>query len=343
MIQMFLRIFRFIFMRKSSFVIPGILATILIVLNSFYEAQQSKTEKWEIPEIKFPKDNPFSNESIELGSVLFSENLFSQDTSISCQSCHMPHMAFTDQLKVGEGIFNRKVTRNSPSLINVGLHPYLMKDGKFQTLEEQVLGPLKDHRELNIEHDELLMRLKSVPYYDKMSQKAYGSELTIEIIQKAIANFQRIIISKDTPFDAYMNGKKNAISESAKKGYLLFKSDKLNCIKCHNGFDFTDYSFQNNGTYSTYIDSGRAIITKNDADIGKFKVPSLRNLSLTYPYMHNGSFQTLEEVIKHYESGGKISKNKSPLIKGFTLSVDERQNLLEFLNSLTEYRYLEED
>ena len=330
-------------MLKSKLIPFVILSVVLAVLNSFNVAQPGKTEKWEIPEIKFPKDNPFSNESIELGSVLFSERLFSQDTSISCQSCHMPHMAFTDQLEVGEGIFERKVSRNSPTLMNIGLHPHLMRDGKFQTLEDQVLGPLKDHREFNIEEDELLQRLKSVPYYNKMSQKAYGSDLTIEVIQKAIANFQRIIISKDTPFDAYMKGDKNAISQSAKEGYALFKSDRLNCVKCHSGFDFTDYTFQNNGTYVNYADSGRAIITQNTADIGKFKVPSLRNLSLTYPYMHNGSFKTLEEVIEHYESGGKASKNKSPFIKGFTLTTDERQNLLDFLNSLTEYRFLEDD
>jgi cytochrome c peroxidase len=138
-----------------------------------------------------------------------------------------------------------------------------------------------------------------------------------------------------------MNGDKTAISASAQNGYKLFKSDRLNCIQCHGGFDFTDYSFQNNGTYKTYIDSGRALITKNKEDIGKFKVPSLRNLDFTFPYMHNGSFQTLEEVILHYERGGAGSENQSPLIKGFKLTDNERRDLLAFLSSLTEKRYIE--
>jgi len=328
-------------MSKSSFIILGLLISMCIGLASFNTNQIGELKKWEIPEVQFPNDNPLSNESIQLGAALFSERLFSKDTSISCQTCHATNMALTDQLPVGEGVFGRHVTRNTPTLNNIGLHPYFMKDGKFETLEDQVLGPLKDHREFDIEPNELLMRLKSVPYLNDMSMQAYGSDLTIEIIQKAIANFERILVSKDTPFDAYMQGDKTAISESAINGYRLFKSEKLNCIKCHSGFDFTDYSFQNNGTYKVYVDSGRAFMTKNRDDIGKFKVPSLRNLDLTFPYMHNGSFESLESVIKHYEAGGKSSPTKSSLINGFELTDIERQNILDFLSSLTEYRLLD--
>ncbi|MCJ8290903.1 MAG: c-type cytochrome [Crocinitomicaceae bacterium] len=330
-------------MKKTNFIFVGLLFSMFIGLISFNTPKVSEIQKWEMPEVQFPKDNPYSIESIELGGALFSERLFSQDTSISCQSCHMTHMALTDQVKLGEGIFGRKVTRNTPTLNNIGLHPYLMRDGKFLTLEDQVLGPLKDHREFNLDKDELLKRLKSVSYLDKMSQKAYGSDLTIEIIQKAIANFERILVSKDTPFDAYMNGDINAISISAQNGYTLFKSDRLNCVKCHSGFDFTDYSFQNNGTYKNYIDLGRALVTKNNKDIGKFKVPTLRNLNLTFPYMHDGSFQSLEKVILHYEQGGKDSKTKSTYVRGFELTDNERKDLLQFLSSLTEYRYLQMD
>ena len=203
------------------------------------------------------------------------------------------------------------------------------------------------YKELNekyvndIEPDELIKRLKTVSYLQDMSQKAYGSELTIEIVQKAIANLERALISKDSPFDAFMLGDNTAISESAVNGYRLFKSERLNCIQCHSGFDFSDYSFQNNGTYKVYKDSGRALITNDLSDIGKFKVPTLRNIDLTFPYMHNGSFKSLEEVIKHYENGGQDTDNKSHLIKGFHLTDAERQNLLDFLSSLTEKRYLE--
>jgi cytochrome c peroxidase len=326
-------------MTKSIFII--VVSLLLIALVSLNSNEGGEIENWEISEIKFPTDNPFSNESVDLGAALFSETLFSQDTSISCQTCHATYMALTDQLVVGEGTFGRQVTRNTPTLNNIGLHPYFMKDGKFLTLEDQVLGPLKDHREFDITPDELLSRLKTVQYLQDMSQKAYDSDLTIEIIQKAIANFERILVSKDTPFDAFMQGNDTVITKSAKNGYRLFISDELNCIQCHSGFDFTDYSFQNNGTYKIYADSGRAIISKKKADIGKFKVPTLRNVDLTFPYMHNGSFESLEDVIKHYEAGGQKSETQSHLITGFELTDNERQNLLDFLSSLTEYRYLQ--
>ncbi|MFT6411229.1 MAG: cytochrome c peroxidase [Flavobacteriales bacterium] len=319
------------------FIIVGALGVIS------FTTQVEAPQKWAMHEVQFPADNPFSEESVTLGSALFGEQLFSEDTTISCQSCHMPHMGMTDQLKVGEGVFRRPVTRNTPTLLNIGLHPYFMKDGKFASLEDQVLGPIKDHREFNMDEDELLMRLQSLPYLDELSQEAYGADLTIDIIQKSLANLQRVLVSDDSPFDAFMLGNLEAISASAQNGYQLFTSDKLNCNKCHSGFDFADYSFQNNGTYAQYLDSGRAIVTKQTADIGKFKVPTLRNLAVTFPYMHDGSFQTLEEVIHHYEQGGQASSNKSPYITGFTLTDVEREDLLAFLGALTEKRFLEEE
>lgn len=327
---------------------PSILSIVLLILIgisliSLDTDSTGKIEKWEMPEVIFPEDNPLTNESVELGSALFSERLFSKDTSISCQTCHATFMALTDQLAVGEGVFGRQVTRNTPTLNNVGLHPYFMKDGKFNTLEEQVLGPIKDHREFDIEPEELLTRLKTVSYLNDMSLKAYDSELTIEIIQKAVANFERILVSKNTPFDAFMKGDRTAISKSAINGYELFKSKELNCIECHSGFDFSDYSFQNNGTYKVYADSGRALITMDKTDIGKFKVPTLRNINLTFPYMHDGSYKSLEDVIENYRLGGKKPETQSSLISGFKLTPKERQNLLDFFSSLTEYRFLDSE
>ena len=324
---------------------PSILSIVLLILIgisliSLDTDSTGKIEKWEMPEVIFPEDNPLTNESVELGAALFSERLFSKDTSISCQTCHSTFMALTDQLAVGEGVFGRQVTRNTPTLNNVGLHPYFMKDGKFNTLEEQVLGPIKDHREFDIEPEELLKRLKTVSYLNDMSLKAYDSELTIEIIQKAIANFERVLVSENTPFDAFMKGDRTAISKSAINGYELFKSKELNCIECHSGFDFSDYSFQNNGTFKVYTDSGRALITKDKTDIGKFKVPTLRNINLTFPYMHDGSLNTLKEVILHYNSGGQIHKNKSPLIKPLNLTEEEINDLVTFLYTLSDYAFI---
>lgn len=295
---------------------------------------------WEAPEVIFPADNPVSDASVSFGGSLFSETLFSRDSTISCQSCHILGDAFADHLPLGMGIENRKVTRNTPSLFNIGMHPYLMADGKFATLEDQVLGPINDHREFDLSPEEAVERIGSMPLYQEQSQAAYGAPVSIETIQKALANFQRIIIAEDAPFDAFMRGDDNAISASAKNGWKLFQSDALNCTACHSGFDFTDYSFQNNGYFETYADSGRAIITGKPEDIGRFKVPSLRNVALTYPYMHNGSVETLSGVLKTYTRGGSGHVNQSDELRAFELSEVELEDLEAFLESLTEMRFL---
>jgi cytochrome c peroxidase len=263
----------------------------------------------------------------------------SKDSSISCQSCHLITEGFADHLPLGEGIKGRHVTRNTPTLFNIGFHPYLMKDGKFKTLEDQVLGPINEHREFDMSPEEVVKRLATIEQYQEWSLMAYNDSLNIEIIQKSLANFQRILIADSSRFDDYMRGKKSVLSRDEVKGWNLFKGERLNCIKCHSGFDFTEYSFQNNGLYEAFADSGRALITKKASDIGKFKVPSLRNVSLTYPYMHDGSLNTLDEVIEHYNSGGKGHQNQSNYIRELNLSKIEKKQLKAFLLSLLDKRF----
>ena len=313
---------------------------IFIGINTSTTSDLTEYATWKKPEVIFPEDNPLSEESIELGGALFFETLLSRDRSVSCESCHLVTEVFADHLPLGVGIDGKKVTRNTPSLSNIGLHPYFMKDGKFATLEDQVLGPINDHREFDLSPEEVVKRLREVPYYNELSLAAYQDSITIETVQKGLANFQRIITSDSSAFDLYMRGNTAAISASAKAGWTLFNSPELNCIACHNGFDFTDYSFQNNGLYSNYADSGRAMVTRSDLDIGKFKVPSLRNVALTSPYMHDGSVETLEDVIKHYAKGGMSHPNQSSEITGFKLSATQQQQLVDFLMSLSDYRYL---
>ncbi len=299
-------------------------------------------EKWERPNVIYPENNSFSEASIELGNTLFFENLLSKDSSISCQSCHLITEAFADHLPLGEGIKGRLVTRNTPSLLNIGLHPYFMADGKFKTLEEQVLGPINEHREFDMSNEAIIERLRSIPRYRELSMSAYNQEIDIEIVQKSLANFERILVSDSSRFDQFMKGKIK-FTEQEMYGWELFNRTDLNCIQCHNGYNFTNYSFENNGLYKTYQDSGRALVTKKESDLAKFKVPSLRNIALTYPYMHNGSIYSLDEVIDHYASGGKRHDSKSDLIKGFVIGVDEKKALISFLRTLTEERYLIEE
>ena len=313
---------------------------VVLIAGLFLLKSNGQKEFWEFPEVEYPADNPLTDASINFGGSLFFETLLSRNRSVSCQSCHLITQAFADHLPVGEGIDGRKVTRNTPSLFNVGFHPSLMKDGKFTTLEEQVLGPINDHREFDLNPEEVEERIAAIPMYQEMSQQAYGEPVSIEIIQKALANFQRALISKKSSFDDYMKGGVDSISNSAKRGFELFSSDELNCTACHNSFDFSNYSFQNNGLYKAYADSGRALITHSNQDIGKFKVPSLRNIALTYPYMHDGSVETLEEVIRNYAKGGSKHKNQSKEIKGFKINDEEMKDLIAFLEALTEKRLL---
>lgn len=315
----------------------------LILSALLYASQQDNGSDiiiWERPKTIFPEDNPLTEESIELGNALFSERLLSKDTTISCQSCHMNTVAFADHLPLGEGIKGRHVTRNTPTLLNIGLHPYFMMDGKLKTLEEQVLVPINEHREFDMNSDAVVERLKSIPLYNEMSKNAYNQELSIDIIAKSIANFERILVSDNSRFDQFKRGKIN-LTEQELQGWQLFNNPELNCIQCHNGYNFTNYSFENNGLYKVYQDSGRALITHKKEDLAKFKVPTLRNIAITYPYMHNGSFKSLESVIDHYASGGIKHNSQSIFINGFIISKDERTALIAFLETLTEQNLLD--
>lgn len=326
-------------MGRALTVLLIILSVVLCAYN--FEGSASNDE-WTRPALTYPEDNPFSEASIELGSDLFFETLLSKDSSISCQSCHLIREAFADHLPVGEGIKGRLVTRNTPTLLNIGLHPYFMADGKFESLEDQVLGPVNDHREFDMNADEVIARLKNIPRYNELSMAAYNQTITIDIVQKALANFERVLKSENSRFDQFMNGEIK-LSKQEMRGWELFKAKDLNCIQCHSGYNFTNYSFENNGLYETYLDSGRALITKNEKDLAKFKVPSLRNVALTYPYMHNGSINSLDELIDHYASGGKGHDSQSDFIKGFEIDPDEKKALIAFLHTLTEERFLEQE
>lgn len=284
-----------------------------------------------------PADNQLTAERIALGRKLFYEPALSRDSSLSCGSCHRPSLSFSDGQARSIGIEGRQGRRNAPSLANVAYLTAFMREGGVPTLEMQVQVPIQEHEEFDFNILLAAGRLQRMPAYVALSQKAYGRKPDAFVITRAIAAFERSLISGYSPFDRYLfGGESTAISEAAKRGYLLFHSAKLACSSCHSGFLLTNQGFANNGLYESYADSGRYRLTMQATDIGVFKIPSLRQVALTAPYMHDGSLSSLEEVIAHYASGGKQHPNKSGLIRPFTLTTQEKNDLLAFLHSLTD-------
>jgi cytochrome c peroxidase len=291
-----------------------------------------------IPE---PKDNPLTKEKIELGRALFFDKQLSKDESISCASCHVPSYAFTDRRKVSRGVDGRITERNSPTLLNAAYLKTAMFDAHLASLELQVIVPIQEHVEMDMSMGQLIDRLKKVDYYSTAAKKIFNRSFDAYVLTRSIAAFERTLISQNAPFDRYFREhKKNAISQDALKGWKLF-SGRLNCVHCHPPPFFTHFKAENNGVYSAgETDKGRFRIFNDSSDIGKFKVPTLRNIELTYPYMHDGRFETLNDVIDHYQKGGSNNTLKHPIIQSFQLTKEERFQLMSFFKSLTDTSYM---
>lgn len=293
------------------------------------------------PAPDIPADNQLRKSRIALGKRLFYEKALSSDSTRSCASCHLAHLAFSDSIAVSFGVKNRAGTRNTPSLTNVIYQKKLLREGGLPTLEMQILVPIQEHNEFDFNMVLAVERLKKNPEYAEMAQKAYERELDAFVVTRAIASFERTFVSGDAPFDRWhFQGNGTAVPQSAKRGYDLFQSEKLNCAKCHEGYLLSNQGFANNGLYVHYPDSGRIRLTGLAEDRALFKVPSLRNVALTAPYMHDGSILSLEAVLDHYQSGGKNHPNKSPLLQPFALTTQERADLLAFLHSLTDETFI---
>lgn len=296
------------------------------------------------PEMKIPADNELTKERVELGRKLFFDKMLSSDYSVSCASCHLPEYGFSDPEQFSRGVGNAIGFRNSVSLANVGYNTLFFRDGGSLSLELQIEAPLTSVEEMNMTYQQIMERLNNDATYPDLFIKAYNREPDPFTITRALAAYERTLISGNSRYDKYFyQGKENALTESEKRGMELFNSSKTNCSQCHGGFNFTSFGFENNGLYEFYADSGRARVTTLRTDAGKFKVPTLRNIAVTAPYMHDGSISTLEEVISHYESGGEVHENKSHLITGFQLTTQERTDLINFLNSLTDYDFLNQN
>ncbi len=294
------------------------------------------------PPVDFPEDNAFSIARWELGKKLFFDPVMSADSSISCADCHLPKLAFSDRMAFSDGVENRLGTRNTPTLANVAYHPYFTREGGLPTLEMQVLVPIQEHNEFDFNIVLIAERLARIPDYVERSKLAYDRPPDHFVITRALACFERSLLSGNSRYDQYSyQGKSAVLSEKEKQGLALFFSEKTNCSTCHADFNFTNYAFENNGLYENYPDSGRFRFSGDSTDIARFKVPTLRNIAETAPYMHDGSFATLEDVVEHYVSGGAMHPNKSELIAPMDLTEYEKEALVLFLKSLTDESFLQ--
>lgn len=290
-----------------------------------------------LPAVPIPAGNPQSPAKVELGKRLFFDTRLSLDQGSSCATCHSPEKAFTDGLPRSKGFNGATLRRNSPTILNAAYNSLQFWDGRASSLDEQCKGPLLSPAEMNmVDEKHLVDRLNAIAGYRRDFQSVFGTGPSLDNVAKAIAAFERTLLTPGSKFDRYAAGEKNALTAEEKRGLIVFFG-KGSCSECHNGPNFTDDKFHNLGLMSAsgVADEGRFEVTSNIEDRGAFKTPTLRNVSLTGPYMHDGSSATLEEVIDLYDRGGGDGPNKSHLVYKLNLSTQEKSDLVAFLKSLT--------
>lgn len=283
-------------------------------------------------------------DEIELGEELFFDPILSLDNSLACASCHQPQFAFADNKAFSLGVNDSVGTRNTPSVMNMLSRSFFFHDGRAASLEEQAIGPVENPLEMNLSFDEAVKRIKANPEYVRLLNKIYKEEPNAKNVANALSEFQRSLESDGSaPHDLFVNGVDlNAMTESQQRGRKLFLDDKSKCFDCHFGPDFTGDEFRNIGLYDgvKLLDKGRFDFTKKQEDIGGFKVPGLRNVALTAPYMHNGMFNSLEEVIDYYSNPYDFVKKPinmdTLMLKPLNFTQQEKTDLVNFLHSLTD-------
>ena len=292
------------------------------------------------PDMIIPDNNPMTEEGIALGRKLFYDPILSADNTQSCGSCHAQEYGFTDNLKAfSVGIDGIEGTRNSMPIFNAGWSASFFWDGREPTLEAQALKPVTNPIEMHNTWPAAVASLQAHPEYPDLFKAAFETDtITKDLTAKAIAQFERTIISANSLYDQVgLDG----LSPAAKRGFDIFYTERGDCFHCHGTKLFTDNDFHNNGLEVLSPDIGYGEITGLDSDFFKFKTPSLRNIEFTAPYMHDGRFQTLEEVINHYSEGLVFSQTIDPLMKnvgqgGVQLTADEKQDLIAFLKALSD-------
>lgn len=287
--------------------------------------------------IHIPADNPLTPEKVSLGKQLYYDARLSEDNTVACASCHSPRFGFTDGAAVSTGIEGQKGGRSAPTTINRIFSTAQFWDGRAASLEEQAVGPIANPIEMGMTHELAVERIRGIPGYRRQFESVFGTEeIEIEHIGKAIAAYERTLISGNSPFDRFVAGERDALSPRAQQGLVLFNG-KARCAQCHTGPNFTDEKFHNLGVGMdrSTPDLGRYEVTKREQDRGAFKTPTLRDVALTAPYFHDGSAATLREVVEHYDRGGTPNPFLSPLMLPLGLTEEEKEALVEFQRALT--------
>ena len=313
-------------MKRILFFIASILAFILLLSAGFNENISDITTK------------------AALGKKLFSEKILSKDSSVSCASCHKPSFAFADTMAFSIGIAGKPTKRNTPSVLNMKNRPYYFWDGRAASLEEQALMPIQNPDEMGLTISDAIERLNNNPIYKLLFKRIFNQPVTAKNLSAAFAAYEQTLETVDSKFDDWSNNLKK-LTASEERGRQLFIGSKSRCFNCHFQEDFTDDNFKNIGLFNSIElnDSGRFKISKEKTDMGKFKTPGLRNIAVTAPYMHNGMFRTLEEVVAYYNDPAKFVSNAinidPALTKPLGLTTKEQNDLIAFLKTLTDKKY----
>jgi cytochrome c peroxidase len=298
-----------------------------------------------LPALPVPEDNPMTAEKVELGKLLYFDKRLSKDGKVACATCHDPKMAWTEHEPTSTGIGGQKGGANSPTVINAAYATAQFWDGRAKSLEEQALGPIENPIEMGHKLPEMIGQLNELTAYKEHFQKVFGTDVTAEGIAKAIAAFERTVLSGNSPYDKFTAGDESAMNEAQKRGLELFK--KSGCSDCHAPPLFSNYEYCNAGIGmdKEKPDAGRKAVTGKDEDLGKIRVPSLREVANTGPYFHDGSGATLEQAVALMAGGGKDNPNLSEMLKSVRdakLTEQDQKDLVEFLKALSgEYPIVE--
>lgn len=292
------------------------------------------------PAFVVPDDNEPTAARVELGRRLFYDERLSRTEEVSCASCHLQEHAFADPERVSRGVDGRLGTRNAPALINAAWGTSFFWHGGAPSLELQAVGPIKNPLEMDSTLAEVAERLSRDETMRQAFERAYEAPPNESTLTRALASFVRSLVSADSAYDRFLAGDSSALSKSARRGEAIFNGERGECFHCHTGYNLTTNAFKNNGTAADDPDEGRRELTLRDSDFGKFKVPTLRNVAVTAPYMHDGSLATLPEVIEAYAAGGRGHPNTDPTVQPLDLTDADKADLLAFLESLTDEAFL---
>lgn len=324
-----------VFCALSAAMLSGLVATAGPSTTTVPSLAKLKSPYRRPASVPYPADNARTPARQQLGRALFFDPRLSRSGSMSCASCHNPAFSWGDGLALGVGDGMRLLDRRTPTILNLAWSPALFWDGRAETLEEQALGPVASAREMNLDLETMIERLQAIRGYRELFASAYpGEGISAGTVGKALATFERGVISGEAPFDRWINGDERAIAADAKRGFVLFNT-KARCSTCHTGWRFTDDGFYDIGVAGDDPGRGRivpAIALARNA----FKTPTLRNVGARAPYLHNGSAATLDEVIDLYDRGGLAHRpSLSPEIKALGLTLSEKHDLVAFLLTLT--------